>query len=93
MRTGFRYAYYALPQLLKITNPDNREKMFPAVEFCLDKMETGSIPLNFNAEELLMLVTDWLKDNTFNNSEGSANINKLTESIKQQVQFTIRIRK
>jgi signal transduction histidine kinase len=36
-----------------------------------------------------MLVTDWLKDNTFNNSERSANINKLTESLKKQVQFTI----
>ena len=86
---GLPYAYYALPQLLKITNPDNREEIFPAVEFCLEKMETGSIPLNFNAEELLMLVTDWLKDNTFNNSERSANINKLTESLKKQVQFTI----
>ena len=45
---GLPYAYYALPQLLKITNPDNREKVFTEVEFCLEKMETGLIPLNFN---------------------------------------------
>ena len=30
---GLPYAYYALPQLLKITNPDNREKILPAIEF------------------------------------------------------------
>lgn len=87
---GLPFAYYALPQLLKITNPDNREEIFPAVEFCLEKMETGSIPLNFNTEELLMLVADWLKDNTLNNRERSAIINKLIESLKKQVQFTIK---
>ncbi|MDO9340303.1 MAG: hypothetical protein Q7T72_07235, partial [Bacteroidales bacterium] len=87
-RNGLPYAYYALPQLLKITNPDNREKIFPVVEVCLKKMETGSIPLNFNTEELLVLVTDWLKGNTFTSQGKSENINKLIESIKQQVQFT-----
>ena len=86
---GLPYAYYALPQLLKITNTDNREEIFPAVEFCLEKMETGSIPLNFNTEELLILVTDWIKGNSFNDREKYANINKLIESIKRQVQFTI----
>jgi len=87
---GLPYAYYALPQLLKITNPDSREKIFPAIEFCLEKMETGSIPLNYNTEELLNLVTDWLKDKNFSNGERSANINKLIESIKKQVKFTIK---
>jgi signal transduction histidine kinase len=86
---GLPYAYYALPQLLKITNPDNHEEIFPAVEFCLEKMETGSIPLNFNTEELLILVMDWIKGNTFNDREKYANINKLIKSIKRQVQFTI----
>jgi len=85
---GLPYAYYALPQLLKITNPDNRAKIFPAVEFCLEKMETGSIPLNFNTEELLVSVTDWLKSDAFTSQGKSENINKLIESTKQQVQFT-----
>lgn len=89
---GLPYAYYVLPQLLKITNPDNREEIFPAIEFCLEKMETGSIPLNFNSEELLILVTDWLKKNTFDNHEESANNNKLIISIKQQIQFAITFR-
>ena len=87
---GLPFAYYALPQLLKITNANNPEKTLPTVEYFLEKMETGSIPLNYNTEELLNLVTDWLKDQNFDNSERSANINKLIESIKKQVQFTIK---
>jgi len=87
---GLPFAYYALPQLLRITKPDNREKIFPAVEFFLEKLETGSIPLNFNTEELLILVTDWLKENASYNREESADINKLIISIKQQIQFAIK---
>jgi len=87
---GNPYVYYALPQLIKITNSDNREKIFPAVEFCVEKIETGSIPLNYNTEELLNLVVDWLKDVTSDNIERSANINKLIESLKKQVLFTLK---
>ena len=85
---GVPYVYYALPQLLKITPAVNAEKILTSVEFCLEKMETGSIPLNFNTEELLISVTDWLKGNSTNNQSKLAIINKLIESIKQQVQFT-----
>ncbi|MBE3141211.1 MAG: hypothetical protein IMZ53_11615, partial [Thermoplasmata archaeon] len=89
---GLPYVYYALPQLLKITNPDNRAKIFPVVEFCLEKMETGSIPLNFDTEELLISVTDWLKVNTFNDRGKIENINKLIKSLNQQFQFIITYR-
>jgi signal transduction histidine kinase len=87
---GLPFVYYALPQLLKITDLDNREEIFPKIEFCLRKMETGSISLNFNSEELLILVADWLKEIPFSNKERSSNINTLIESIKKQVQFTIK---
>ncbi len=87
---GLPYVYYALPQLLKITDPDNHEEIFPEIEFCLEKMETGSIPLNFNSEELFILVANWLKDNPFSNKERSSDISTLIESIKKQVQFTIK---
>jgi two-component system phosphate regulon sensor histidine kinase PhoR len=89
---GLPYANYALPQLLKIINPDNRDKILPAVEFCLGKMETGSIPLNFSSEELLNLVKYWLKKNTFSNHEESANVYKLIVSTNQQIQFAITYR-
>jgi signal transduction histidine kinase len=87
---GLPFAYYALPQLLNITKSNYSEKVFPAVEDCLEKMNTGSVPLNYNTEELLNLVSDWLKDKNFGNSVRSANINKLIESLKKQVQFTIK---
>jgi signal transduction histidine kinase len=87
---GLPYPYYALPQLLKITSENNAEKTLSVVGFCLGKMESGSIPLNFSTEELLILVTDWLKEITFSNKERSSNVNKLIESINKQVQFTIK---
>ena len=89
---GVPYVYYALPQLLKITPAVNAEKILTAVEFCLKKMETGSIPLNFNTEELLISVTDWLKENTYNDRGKIENINKLIKSLNQQFQFIITYR-
>ena len=38
---GLPYVYYAIPQLLKISNPDNCEKLLPLVEFCLEQMRMG----------------------------------------------------
>ncbi len=84
---GFPYVYYALPQLLKITKTDKPEKNLPAVENCLEKMETGLIPLNFSTEELLTLVSDWLNENNFNARANSDGIVSMINSIKQQVQF------
>lgn len=86
---GIPYVYYAIPQLLKITNVDNLDKFLTIIESCLGKMETGIIPLNYNTEELLDLVTAWVKENTINNNEKSDSINKLISRIKQQVQFVI----
>ena len=84
---GIPYIYYALPQLLKITGYNNREEIFPKVEFCLRKMEAGSIPLNYNSEELLISVSDWLKENVPGNPEKSSYIFELIRKIKQQIQF------
>ena len=84
---GIPYVYYAIPQLLKITNPDNSESLIPLVEYCLEKMRTGLIPLNFNTEELILHVRKWLEENNFNNQEKLSHINKLVKSINQQLQF------
>jgi len=84
---GLPFVYYAIPQLLKITNPDNCEKILPIVEFCLEKIEIGSIPLNFNTEELLILVIKWLQENTFNRPEKLSHIKKLEKNVNQQLQF------
>ncbi len=50
-------------------------------------METGSIPLNFNSEELLISVSGWLKENTSGNPEKSSYIYGLIGKIKKQIQF------
>jgi len=66
---GIPYSCYALPQLLKITDPENREKILPAVVSFLEETDSGKIPLNFNTEDLLMNVTEWLRENTIDNPE------------------------
>jgi signal transduction histidine kinase len=91
-RNGIPYIYYALPPLLKITKPNNWEKTLPVIEFCLEKMENGTVPLNYNTEELLQLVINWLHENTSVSPEKLAHINILTESIKQQIRFVVAYR-
>ena len=84
---GISYIYYAIPQLLKISNSDNYEEILLLVEFCLEKMETGFIPLNFSSEELLTLITSWLQENTFTNTEKLARVKNLQEKINYQLLF------
>jgi signal transduction histidine kinase len=84
---GLPYVYYAIPQLLKITDPDNCEKILAIIEFGLEKMEMGAIPLNFNTEELLSLIIKWSQENIINDQEQLSHINKLAKSIDQQLQF------
>lgn len=85
---GFPYVYYALPQLLKISNVDNCEEILPLIEFCLKKMEVGLIPLNFSTEELLILIKEWSQENTFKNQEKLSHLNILERKLHQQLQFT-----
>ena len=86
-RDGLPYVYYAIPQLIKITNPDNCEEILPLIEFCLEKMEMGFVPLNFNTEELLTLVIKWSQENTCISPEKLLKIKKLKKNINQQLQF------
>ncbi len=84
---GLPYVYFALPQLLKVSNPENHEKILPLVELCLEKMEMGSIPLNFSTEELLTQVIKWIQENTFKSSKKVEHINQLEKNINDQLQF------
>lgn len=84
---GFSYVYYAIPQLFKIANPNNCEQILPLIEFCLEKIETGSIPLNSSTEELLININTWSEENTFNNPEKLLHINLLENNINQQLLF------
>ena len=84
---GLPYVYYAIPQILKNTDPDNCEKTLAIVEFGLEKMEMGAIPLNFNTEKLLNLIMKWSQENIINDQEQLSHINKLAKNIDQQLQF------
>ncbi len=84
---GLSYVYYAIPQLFKLTNPDNYQQILPLVVFCLEKMETGSIPLNAGTEELLTSIVLWSEENMYNNPGELSRINILVEKINQQLRF------
>jgi signal transduction histidine kinase len=86
-RDGFPYAYYALFHLLNNANADNLEIIVPLIAFSLDKMACGTIPLNFHTEELLMLVTNWLGENTLNHPGECSHMNRVIAGINQQVHF------
>jgi len=86
-RNGFPYAYYALFHLLNHTNEDNLEIIVPFIEFSLERMADGSVPLNFHTEELLILVTNWLEENTFHDPVRISHMNSLIAGVYQQVQF------
>lgn len=57
---GFPYIYYAIPQLIKISNPSNRNRVFQEIGLCLTGMESGKIPLNHSTHEMLKLVSEWI---------------------------------
>lgn len=85
--SGLSYIYYAIPQLFKIANPNNCEQILSLVEFCLEKIEVGTIPLNSGTEELLININRWSEENTFNNPEKLLHINLLENNINQQLIF------
>ena len=41
---GFPYVYYAIPQLLMISDVSNRSSVLEEISFCLSEMESGKIP-------------------------------------------------
>lgn len=84
---GFPYAYYALPQLVKLNDIAGNENIAHTVRLCLEKIETGSIPVNYSTEELAADVIDHLMNGAFHNPEDSAVISNLADRIRMQSRF------
>ena len=84
---GIPYTYYAIPQLLEITNADNPDKILRVIEFCYEKMKSSLIPLNYNTEDLLIGIKQFLESNNFNNQELLLNVKNLHKEIELQLQF------
>jgi signal transduction histidine kinase len=85
---GYPYIYYALNQLLKIVEPARKEKTIPVLEFALEKMASGAVPLNYSTESLLTQITEWLKGDNTIDSMNQARIHALVSIINKQLQFT-----
>lgn len=83
---GIPYVYYALPQLLKVTEAGS-EKQLPVYEFCMEQMENGRIPLNFNTEEIILQVVESVQRMQLNNPEKKSNIIQLGNNIRKQLDF------
>lgn len=83
---GIPYVYYALPRLLKITAAGS-EKQLSVFEFCLEHMEKGIIPLNFNTEELVAQIVEWVQRMQLNNPERKSQIIQLGDNIRKQLDF------
>jgi signal transduction histidine kinase len=86
-RNGFPYAYYALTHLFNLTEAYNPEEIATLLEFCLGKMESGYIPLNFHSEELLGQVSEWNIENPTKDTGISAQIDRSLSNINLQVHF------
>ena len=84
---GYPYVYYALPQLLKITGPDNSDELVSLIVFSLEQMNSGFIPLNYSTGELLSAITDWLNKAAPESNEQLSQIDVLIKSLNQQIQF------
>jgi signal transduction histidine kinase len=84
---GYPYAYYALPQLLKMTGTDNSEELASLISFALEQMNSGLIPLNYSTGELLSAITDWLKKAAQVSNDQLSQIDILIKTIGQQLQF------
>jgi len=86
-RNGFPYAYYAMSHLVTTTLSGNYETTISVIEFLLDKMARGSVPLNFFTKDLLTQATTWANDTAKMAPWNSSNINSLIAHLNQQIQF------
>jgi signal transduction histidine kinase len=83
---GFPYVYYAIPQLIRISDPSNKKMILQGIEYCISRMESGDIPLNQSSDHLLTQVSDWMDGQEIKNDR-SVEINKLIKRIKTRLAF------
>lgn len=91
-RNGFPYAYYALSHLLTQASPNHGDETLQAISSCLEQMKSGTIPLNFQSEEILDLASFWLEENVSIDSTRLSEIERSVRAISQQVDFITQYR-
>jgi signal transduction histidine kinase len=83
---GFPYVYYAIPQLIRISDTSNKEMILQEIEYCISRMEAGVIPLNQSSDHLLIQVSDWMGEQGIKNDR-NVELNKLINRIKIRLAF------
>jgi signal transduction histidine kinase len=86
-RNSFPYAYYALSHLLTQAGPMHIEETSMAIASGLEQMESGIIPLNFQSEEILGMVSVWLEENSSIDTARLLEIERSVRALSQQVDF------
>ncbi len=88
---GFPYVYYAIPQLIRISNSTNRDQIMQEIDFCLTGMASGKIPLNQSSSEILNLVARWIDQEPATN-ERIAHVKESIQTIENLLSFVYRKR-
>jgi signal transduction histidine kinase len=86
-KNGFPYVYYAIPQLLKIADTTNSEKVFNEIALCLSRMASGKIPLNYSTDEILTQISEWVNITQTPDNNQVQKIKRFIQRIRSQITF------
>lgn len=84
---AYPYVYYAIPQLLNISDSLKTKLIYKEFNLILSKMVSGEIPLNYNTQDLINSISEWTTkySSDFNNYKITAD--KYIDEIKKQLNF------
>lgn len=83
----FPFVYYAIPQLIKISNSNNPEKMIKMMEQSLAGMASDEIPLNYSTNDILDQIEKWMEQIQGVSNVNFQTINELIQKIRLQLTF------
>jgi len=84
---GIPYTYYAVGQLIKISDTQFSDEIFSLIKYSLNKMKNGTVPLNYYTEELLIQIREWMKDKSFKKQELLYSVSMMIENLNLQLRF------
>jgi signal transduction histidine kinase len=83
----FPFVYYAIPQLINISDSDNTERIIKMMEQCLAGMASGEIPLNYSTGDILDQIGKWMEQIPGDSNVSVQAVNELIQEIKIQLTF------
>jgi len=82
---GIPYLNFAIRNFVTVHDTALVARVLKSAALCLEKMESGEIPLAWQTEELLVQFSEWLKNSSF--QKNKKRIADLTSRIQQQINF------